>query len=60
MATTVPKEEVAVRDVGKRRFNWTPYLFILPHLIFFTMFIGYPFFYGLYISAFHYDFLRPE
>jgi multiple sugar transport system permease protein len=42
-----------------RRFSWAPYLFILPHLIFFMIFVGYPFFYGLYISAFQFDFLRP-
>ncbi|HPH98589.1 MAG TPA: sugar ABC transporter permease [Anaerolineaceae bacterium] len=44
----------------KHRFSLTPYLFILPHLIFFAVFIGYPFFSGLYISFFQYDVLRPE
>jgi multiple sugar transport system permease protein len=37
-----------------------PYLFITPHLIFFTVYVAYPFFYGLYISFFQYDFLRPN
>ncbi|MBK8129203.1 MAG: sugar ABC transporter permease [bacterium] len=37
-----------------------PYLFIAPHLLFFIVFVGYPFFYGLYISFFKYDFLRPD
>ncbi len=60
MATTVPHEKVATPAVSKRRIDLTPYLFILPHLIFFAMFLGYPFFYGLYISGFQYDFLRPE
>jgi multiple sugar transport system permease protein len=44
----------------RRSFSWTPYLFILPHLIFFIAFLGYPFFYGIYISLFNFDFLRPE
>jgi multiple sugar transport system permease protein len=46
--------------VTKRKFNWTPYFFILPHLIFFAVFVGYPFFSGLLISLQSYDYLRPE
>lgn len=42
-----------------RRFNWTPYLFILPHLVFFTAFLGWPLFYGIYISLFEFDFSFP-
>ena len=45
---------------SRARFSWTPYLFILPHLIFFLLFIGYPFFNGLYISTLEFDYLRPE
>ncbi len=44
----------------KRRFDLTPYLFISPHLVFFTVFLAWPFFYGIYISLFEFDFLRPE
>jgi multiple sugar transport system permease protein len=47
-------------SLRKRKISITPYLFILPHLIFFAVFIGYPFFSGLYISFFQYDYLRPE
>lgn len=46
--------------VRRRGFNITPYLFILPHLIFFALFLAWPFFFGLYTSLFQYDFLRPE
>jgi multiple sugar transport system permease protein len=50
----------AASAATRRPFSWTPYLFILPHLIFFAAFLGYPFFYGIYISLFNFDFLRPE
>lgn len=45
---------------GRRRLDWTPYLFILPHLILFIIFVGYPFFNGLFLSLFRYDYLQPE
>jgi len=51
---------MSLATVKKRKFPLTPYLFILPHLIFFAVFVGYPFFSGLYISFFQYDYLRPE
>jgi multiple sugar transport system permease protein len=51
---------MTIVSLRKRKIQITPYLFILPHLIFFVVFIGYPFFSGLYISFFQYDYLRPE
>ena len=61
MATTVQQRDVAMRGVSRRRaVNWVPYLFILPHLIVFAVFIGYPFFNGFYISLLQYDPLRPQ
>ncbi|MEW5870045.1 MAG: sugar ABC transporter permease [Chloroflexota bacterium] len=51
---------MSVAIIKKRKIPLTPYLFILPHLIFFAVFVGYPFFSGLYISFFQYDYLRPE
>lgn len=50
----------AARSASGKRVNWIPYLFILPHLIFFAAFLLWPFFYGIYISLFRFDFLRPE
>lgn len=51
---------MSVAIVRKNKIPLMPYLFILPHLIFFAVFVGYPFFSGLYISFFQYDYLRPE
>jgi multiple sugar transport system permease protein len=60
MATTAQRD-VAVRPTGgRRRVSLAPYLFILPHLLVFTLFLGWPFFYGLYISFHAFDYLRPE
>lgn len=44
----------------QRRFDLVPYLFILPHLLLFTLFVGYPFFSGLAISLQQYNYLRPD
>lgn len=63
MATSQPvqaRTAAAPRAAERRRFSWIPYLFILPHLIFFIAFLGWPFFYGIYISLFNFDFNNPN
>jgi multiple sugar transport system permease protein len=58
--TSTPRVAQPVNAIRGRRFSWTPYLFVLPQLIFFIIFLGYPFFRGIYLSLFSYDYLRPE
>lgn len=63
MATTIQQRAVPLDGASKsrkRRINFAPYLFILPHLIFFALFAAYPFFSGLYISLFQYDYLQTN
>jgi multiple sugar transport system permease protein len=60
MATTASRQATSIQHRRRHRLPLAPYLFILPHFTFFVLFLGYPFFYGLYISVFQYDFLRPE
>lgn len=57
---TQSKAEATIAPQRRSRLNYVPYLFILPHLIFFVMFLAYPFFYGLYISLFNFDFAFPN
>ena len=54
------KSLATVAAVQRRGFNIAPYLFILPHLLFFAAFLAWPFFFGAYTSLFQFDFLRPE
>jgi multiple sugar transport system permease protein len=60
MTVPIPKvSKVPEMDAGRKKVSLTPYLFILPHLIFFAAFIGYPFFNGIWISLQQFDYLRP-
>lgn len=59
MATTATRSDASIATGGRRRVSLTPYLFLLPHFIFFLVFVAYPLFRGLYISLHEYDYLRP-
>src|ERR687892_121028 len=60
MATKVESLSYPAARKTRKKISIVPYLFIAPHLLFFAAFLGWPFFYGLYISLFQFDFLRPE
>jgi multiple sugar transport system permease protein len=60
MATTARQGAATAAPVRRRKTNWMPYLFILPHLLCFAVFIGYPFFNSLYLSLLQYNYLRPD
>ena len=45
--TPGPRKDVR-RRIGEK--PWTPYLFLAPHFILFAVFIGFPFFFGIWIS----------
>jgi multiple sugar transport system permease protein len=60
MATKVETLSVPAAKKARKKISLVPYLFIAPHLLFFTAFLAWPFFYGIYISLFRFDFLRPE
>lgn len=61
MATKVePLRIPAAKKRTRKKVSLVPYLFIAPHLLFFLAFLAWPFFYGIYISLFRFDFLRPE
>ncbi len=60
MATKVEVLRYPAAKKARKKTSIVPYLFIAPHLLFFTSFLAWPFFYGIYISLFKFDFLRPE
>lgn len=60
MATKVESLKYPATRKARKKISIVPYLFIAPHLLFFAAFLAWPFFYGIYISLFRFDFLRPE
>jgi len=60
MATKVEALSVPATRKARKKISIIPYLFIAPHLLFFAAFLAWPFLYGIYISLFKFDFLRPE
>lgn len=60
MATKVESLSYPTAKKARKKISIVPYLFIVPHLLFFAAFLAWPFFYGIYISLFRFDFLRPE
>jgi len=60
MVTKGKSLSVPATRKARKKVSIVPYLFIAPHLLFFTAFLAWPFFYGIYISLFKFDFLRPE
>jgi multiple sugar transport system permease protein len=54
------REAARSRRTSRKRADLTAYLFILPHLIFFAAFLGWPLLYGIYISLFEFDFAFPD
>jgi multiple sugar transport system permease protein len=60
MATKVEALSVPVTKKVRKKISIVPYLFVAPHLLFFIAFLAWPFFYGVYISLFRFDFLQPK
>lgn len=60
MAVTATQSARAVTAKKRKPYGWVPYMFIMPHLIFFALFSAYPFVSGLVISFHNYDILRPD
>jgi multiple sugar transport system permease protein len=61
MATKVERLSVpTAKRKTRKKVSIVPYLFVAPHLLFFLAFLAWPFFYGIYISLFRFDFLRPD
>lgn len=60
MATKVETLSYPAVKKSRKKISIIPYLFIAPHLLFFAAFLAWPFFYGIYISLFRFDFLQPN
>ena len=60
MTTKVEALRYPAAKTSRKKISIVPYLFIAPHLLFFSAFLAWPFFYGIYISLFRFDFLQPK
>ena len=60
MATKVEPLLASAARRKRKKISIVPYLFIAPHFLFFSAFLAWPFFYGIYISLFRFDFLQPK
>jgi multiple sugar transport system permease protein len=60
MTTKVESLSVPAARRRRKKISIVPYLFIAPHFLFFAAFLAWPFFYGIYISLFRFDFLQPK
>jgi multiple sugar transport system permease protein len=60
MGTKVEAVSYPAAKKARKKISLLPYLFIAPHLFFFAAFLAWPFFYGIYISLFRFDFLQPK
>jgi multiple sugar transport system permease protein len=60
MVTKVESLSVPAARKRRKKISIVPYLFIAPHFLFFAAFLAWPFFYGIYISLFRFDFLQPK
>jgi multiple sugar transport system permease protein len=45
---------------AKGTFSWTPYVFLAPYLVLFTIFVLIPAVFGIWISLHNWDYLLPE
>jgi multiple sugar transport system permease protein len=60
MATKAEALSYPAAKKARKKISIVPYLFVAPHLVFFVAFLAWPFFYGVYISLFRFDFLQPK
>jgi multiple sugar transport system permease protein len=58
--TAAETERAVPPPAGRAKDRFTPYLFMAPYLLLFTVFVLFPAVYGLWISLHNWDFLLPN